>query len=303
MQTITPAVAASAKANSLLKLDRAVLLRDLNARACFVHHHLTDHPLLQVPRLVDLAKWLPEKYVRINSGAVPVDATPDQIPGTGQSVEESFRTLDTSTTRIMLKGIEHHPEYRALLHACLAEIEALGHPSMKGIYSRVGYVFLSAPNMTTPYHMDPEINFLLQTRGRKTFWVLPGDDRALLAETDIEEFYTGKHYTLPFPPAARERAVPFAMDPGDGVHIPVNNPHWVTTENEVTISLALTVETQATKKRGTVYAVNGHLRRLGLKPKPFGQSPVRDFLKDRSFRMLSGMKALIPGKKKAAPEH
>jgi hypothetical protein len=303
MQTITPSVAASVKADALLVLDREGLLRDLNARACFVHHHLTENPLLQIPRLLELAKWLPEKYVRINSGAVPVDATPDQIPGTGQSVEESFRTIDNSTTRIMLKGIEHHPEYKGLLYSCLAEIEALGHPSMQRIYSRVGYVFLSAPNMTTPYHMDPEINFLLQIRGRKTFFVVPGDDRALLAETDIEDFYTGRHYTLPFPPGAKEQAVPFAMDPGDGVHIPENHPHWATTDNDVTISLALTVETQRTKKRGTVYAVNGHLRRLGLKPKPFRQSAVRDFLKYRSYRMLSGLKTLIPGTKKAPPEH
>ena len=67
------------------------------------------------------------------------------------------------------------------------------------------------------------------------------------------------------------------MDPGSGVHVPVNHPHWVTTENEVTISLAMTVETSATKKRGTVFAVNRYLRRLGLKPKSFGQSPLRDF--------------------------
>src|SRR5437660_1490571 len=94
---------------TLLQLDRQALCRDLNTRACFVNHHLADHPLLQMPRLLDLAKWLPEKYVRINSGAVPVDAAPDQIPATGQSVDDSFRTIENSTTRIMLKGIELSP--------------------------------------------------------------------------------------------------------------------------------------------------------------------------------------------------
>jgi len=241
--------------------------------------------------------------VRINSGAVPVDAPADEIPSTAQTVEESFRTIENSTTRIMLKGIEHHPKYRKLLHACLGEIEALGHPCMKDIHSRVGYVFLSAPNMTTPYHMDPEINFLLQIRGRKTFFVLPEADRAVLSEEDIEDIYTGHHQTLPFRREAKERAIPFPMDPGDGVHIPVNNPHWVTTGNDVTISFALTVETWATKRRGTVYAVNRSLRHLGLKPTPYGRSPVRDSLKHRTYDLWRALKACLPGRKKAPPEH
>ena len=33
------------------------------------------------------------------------------------------------------------------------------------------------------------------------------------------------------------------MAPGDGIRIPVNHPHWVTTSNEVTISFALTLQT------------------------------------------------------------
>src|SRR5262249_27793845 len=155
--------------------------------------------------------------------------TPDQIPGTGRSVEESFTHLQGSDTRIMLKKIELHPEYRDLLHTCLGELEALGHPATRGIWAREGYVFISAANMVTPYHMDPEIDFLLQVRGRKVLFVLPGDDRSILSEEDIELFYTGLHHSLTFKEEARDRAAVFDMGPGDGVHIPVNHPHWVTT--------------------------------------------------------------------------
>ena len=64
------------------------------------------------------------------------------------------------------------------------------------------------------------------------------------------------------------------MTPGSGVHVPVNHPHWVTTANEVTISFALTLETAATHRRGAICAVNHLLRRRGLKPVPYGQSPA-----------------------------
>ncbi len=236
--------------------------------------------------------------MRINSGAVAVDATPAEIPGTGLSTDDSFRRIEDTNTRIMLKHIELDPEYRDLLHACLGEVEALGHPDTRRVHSRVGYVFISAPNQVTPYHMDPEINFLLQVRGKKTFHVLPGYDRAILSEEDIELFYSGKHDHLTFKEEWKGRATPFEMAPGDGVHIPVNHPHWVTTDNEVTISFALTTETAATKRRGGIYAINHQLRRRGLKPVPFGRSPLRDFFKYQGYRLWQGLRSLRPHARK-----
>jgi hypothetical protein len=272
----------------------------LNTQACFLRHNLSDHPLFSLPRLLDLALWLKPKDVRINSGAVPVGAKPHEIPGTGLSIEESFRRLGDSDTRIMLQRIEHHPDYRDLLYACIAEIEALGHPCTRKITERDGYVFLSAPNMVTPYHMDPEINFLLQIRGNKTFHILPGDDPAIVSAQDIEVFYAGLPHSLTFREEARGRATPFAMAPGDGVHVPVNHPHWVTTGNEVTISFALALQTAGTHRRGRVYAFNHYLRRCGLRPTPFGRSPVRDFLKLQSHRLWRGLSMCWPRRKRAA---
>jgi hypothetical protein len=299
---LEPARASTPRAREgrFLVIEPDEFLPRFNTRACFVQHQLVDHPLFAMPRLLELAKKLPQKYVRINSGNVAVSATPDQIPGNGLSLEESFDRIGDSDTRIMLKKIELVDEYRDLLHTCLAQIEAFGHPATRGIFAREGYVFLSAPNQVTPYHMDPEINFLLQIRGRKTFHVLPGDDRSILSEPDIEAFYAGTFHSLAFKEEARPQAVPFDMGPGDGVHIPVNHPHWVTTENEVTISFALTLQTAETKRRGAIYAVNHFLRRRGLVPKPYGKSNVRDFVKHQGYRVLSALKACLPGKRKEA---
>jgi hypothetical protein len=286
-----------------LVLDREEFLPRFNVQACFVRHRLTDHPLLTIPSFLELAKKLPSRYVRINSGNVPVDATPDQIPGNGLSMEDSFNRIEETDTRIMLKKIELVPEYRDLLHTCLAEIEAFNHPATRGIWAREGYVFISAPNQITPYHMDPEINFLLQIRGGKTFYVLPGQDRSILSEQDIELFYAGLHHSLPFKDDKKSLATPFAMNPGDGVHIPVNHPHWVTTDNEVTISFALTLQTAGTKRRGAIYAINHAMRRLGLKPTPFGQSPTRDFLKYQGFRLWNGLASCLPRRSHSTDHH
>lgn len=161
-------------------------------------------------------------------------------------------------------------------------------------------MFLSAPKQVTPYHMDPEINFLLQIRGNKTFHVLPGDDRSILSEQDVELFYTGLHHALDFKEEARPRAVPFAMAPGDGVHIPVNHPHWVTTANEVTVSFAITMQTAETKRRSAIYAVNHYLRRCGLRPAPYGRCRVRDFVKHQGFRLWNTLRSCLPRRQRAA---
>ena len=240
--------------------------------------------------------------MHINSGAVPVNAhagaDSEDRPVDGRELSR----IEETNTRIMLKKIELEPEYRDLLHACLGEIEALGHPCTRRIWAREGYVFISAPNQITPYHMDPEINFLLQIRGQKTFYVLPGDDRSILSEEDIENILHGEvtDHSLPFQEEWHGKAVPFEMEPGSGVHIPVNHPHWVSTSNEVTISFALTLQTAETQRRGIVYSCNHFLRRRGFKPTPFGQSSWRDFVKYQGFHLYQGMKSLLPDRRQPA---
>ena len=43
-----------------------------------------------------------------------------------------------------------------------------------------GFIFVSSPGSVTPYHIDPERNFLLQVRGNKTMHMFDGSDRSLL---------------------------------------------------------------------------------------------------------------------------
>ena len=90
----------------------------------------------------------------------------------------------------MLKNVERHPEYAALLNGCLGEVEALGHRDARQIDHREAFVFVSSPGSVTPYHIDPEWNFLLQVRGRRRSRCSTRDDRALLTEPELERFYS-----------------------------------------------------------------------------------------------------------------
>ena len=47
------------------------------------------------------------------------------------------------------------------------EVEQFVGDRHGGMHYRRGYIFISAPNATTPVHFDPEQNLLLQIRGRK----------------------------------------------------------------------------------------------------------------------------------------
>src|SRR5262249_54744010 len=144
---------------------------------------------------------------------------------------------------------------------------------------REAFIFISSPGSVTPYHMDPELNFLLQIHGNKQFHVFPSGDRTLLSEEELERFYSGAHRNLVFRDDYQEKATTFELRPGDGVHVPVTDPHWVKVgEGSYSISFSITFQTLACERRAALYSINHALRQRGGKPTPVGQSPWRDTL-------------------------
>ena len=54
-------------------------------------HHLAGHPLFELPRLLELAKGLPDADAYYDAGDIRVDQRWDQIPRTQLSVDQSAR--------------------------------------------------------------------------------------------------------------------------------------------------------------------------------------------------------------------
>src|SRR5689334_6187735 len=220
-----------------LEFDAAAMSRDLNRKAFTIRHALTDHPLFSLPALIELARELPAENVEYNAGDLPVDMDPAATPKTGLSIEETIRRIEECGSWLVLKFVERVRTYRRTLDRCLDQIEAAKVTGDGGMIRREAFVFISSPHAVTPYHFDPEFNFLLQIRGAKTVYVFP---RSMLTEQQIEDRFTFSHRNLKFEASYQNRAEAFALSPGVGVHIPIAAPHWVQNGDSVSISFSIT---------------------------------------------------------------
>lgn len=241
-----------------------------------VHHRLAAHRLFALPRLVELARALPAASVEWNAGQVPISLDPAQTPRNGLSPEETIRRIEECSSWLVLKNVERDPEYAELLQRCLGQVGAIDPKLTAGMHGQESFIFISSPGAVTPYHMDPEENFLLQIRGRKTMRIF---DRALLSARELERFHNGAHRNLVYRDEYAARAQAYNLMPGLGVHVPVTAPHWVQNGPEVSISYSITFRTTASARAAHAHQMNSLLRRIGLEPAPVGQSALRDRFK------------------------
>jgi len=245
-----------------------------------MRHTLTEHELLTVESVAVLADKLPEVSVEHNKGNVPTvlasgeAATVDATPG------DIARNIDTNGCWMVLKHIEQVPEYHELLDATLDELPSSVIDREGGTILREGFVFLSAPNSTTPAHTDHEHNFLLQVRGWKEMNVGKFSDRKV-EQLHLEKIFAGGHRNMDRMP---DDPTCYRLEPGDGVYVPPVAPHWVTNGPEVSVSLSITFRTPTSRRSEIVHGVNQRLRKLRLSPKPPGENETSDRAKEALHR-------------------
>jgi hypothetical protein len=244
-----------------------------------VAHRLAGHPSFSLPRLIELARRQPEKYVEYNAGNIGVTTDWEKTPRTGLSVEESIRRIEECNSWMFLKRVEHDPEYRELLDQVLDDVQEHSEAIDPGMYDRAAAIFISSPGAVTPYHMDQEHNYLCQIRGQKTIRVYPG--REVLGEEELENHLTRKSYdrNLVFRPEFEAKATVFDLTPGHALYFPPLDPHYVLNGPEVSISFSCGFFTPRSDRRWGIHRFNRGLRRWGITPAPYGASPWRDSLK------------------------
>jgi hypothetical protein len=147
-------------------------------------------------------------------------------------------------------------------------------------------VFITSPRRITTYHIDRECNFLLQISGDKSISIFDKTDRVVLPEVEIERYWAVDNNAALYKPEHQNRANVYHLLPGQGVHIPVNAPHWVKNGEAPAVSLSVNFEFR-NRRKSDVYRANYYLRRLGLHPTPPGQSELKDRIK--RFAVLPAM--------------
>jgi hypothetical protein len=282
----------SVAAPNLIDSDRWIVAdseqfrEKFNQRSFEVFHSLASHPLFQLPRLLDLAeRTLPSRPEDIyyDTGDIRVDQRWEDCPKQGFSATEALQRIENSGAWIIFRSAQRDPEYRVLLDRGLAELKAHMGPEINSkILVEDIIIFVTSPKRITTYHIDRECNFLLQIRGTKTLYVFDREDREVLPEEEIERFWSVDSNAPVYKPHLQDRAAAYKLAPGNGVHIPVNCPHWLQNDDNLSISLSVNFQFKD-PLRANIYRANYLLRRLGLKPTPPGKSSSLDSLKSHGM--------------------
>lgn len=278
----------------LLELDATRFAQSFSREPFLIGHRLATHPLFQVERLLELAQRLPAKHIEYNAGQLPVSIEHAQTPMNGLSAEETIRRIAECQSWMVLKYVEQDGEYGDLLEQCLAEVRPHSEPIAPGMCGAQAFIFLTSPGSVTPYHIDPEHNFLLQIRGSKIIHLYDGRNRQLLTEEQLENFYSDRGRNMPFQPWFDDHAWVNEIRPGQGLHFPVTYPHWVQNGPEVSISFSITFRTPDLDRRRTLYQWNAARRARGGRPVPVGQRPWRDAAVFNACRVWRRLQKLTP---------
>jgi hypothetical protein len=263
---------------SIVDLDPQIAADNLHKKPFRLRHNLADHPLFQLPQLVELAGQLPRGFVEFNSGDLDVGHAAEDTPKLDLEPAEIVKDIENNHAWMVLKRVDTIPEYMELLEQFVADLfEAAGTPEQP--YTDLeGFIFVASANSTTPFHADAEENILAHIRGTKIFHIFNNDDRALLSEESLElspSNYRNQSYDTQY----EDRATEFILNPGDGVHVPYLNPHWVKTGDNFGVSMAMTWKTPEVIRMNKIRLMNGTLRRFGMPQQAPGISPGYDGVK------------------------
>jgi len=263
---------------SIIELDKNIAAKSLHTLPFGIQHNLANHPQFALPELVKLAKSLPRDKIEFNAGDLDIGQTAETTPQLSMAPEEVINQIEQHNAWMVIKRVDEVPQYRAILEEFVVALFAsAGKPDQK--YSNLeGYIFVSSANATTPFHMDAEENVLVQIKGNKVVHIFDNEDRSLISE-EAMEISPSKFRNQTYEDSYQKRATEFILNPGDGVHIPYMDPHWVRVGGEYSVSMAMTWKTPEVERMNKIRLMNGSLRHYGWPQSAPGVSPFMDTAK------------------------
>jgi hypothetical protein len=265
----------------LLLVNPVQFAKHFNREPFSLKHNLSDEQLLNLANITELTRSLQihpgELYADVN--VLRVDQRWNESPRTNVSPANLVEEINKANAWIIIRHAELDPKYRTLLERGMFEIkQANGGYWQQPIRKENAIIFVTSPRRISTYHIDRECNFILQIQGEKWIFVFDQNDREVLPEEELERFWAVDNNAAVYKPQYQDRCQTFHLRPGDGLHVPVNAPHWVQNGNEVSITLSLNFQF-SDMERANKYRANYYLRKLGVTPAPPGRYPTRDRLK------------------------
>jgi hypothetical protein len=264
-----------------------------------VRHQLSEHPLLQLPALIDLADRIPERFIRFHKGDIEPSTAFETAPKTNRvdmAPQEIIRNIEHANAWLSLHHIQQDPIYGQLVFDILDSILPKISGKDADFHNFAGWIFVSAPGAITPYHMDHENNFILQLRGEKEIHVFDPLARDVVSERCLEVFHRAwSRELVTYEDKHEAHATVFNVKPGDGAYMPTTAPHWVRNGDNISVTVSFTYYSREARRRERLYQLNWLIRRIGLTPAPIGPSPMRDWVKSGLALPLLALERKIRG--------
>ena len=251
-----------------------------------IRHTLANSPLFTLPRIIELLRTLPRDRIEFNSGKAAINQDPAATPMVDLAPEEIISRIETAGAWMVLKRVESDPAYRAVVEDVLLTLaRARGCDSIEAADFRdsQAFIFVSSPKSTTPFHSDSDENIFVQIHGEKLFHVYDNRDGSL-ADDDALEGVVVKHRNIPYQPQFDAKATHYTLQPGDGIFVPYQWPHYVQTSDSYSISLSITWKSKEVRRKNGIFVVNSMLRKLGFPQAAPGAHPMLDNVKWLALR-------------------
>jgi hypothetical protein len=263
-------------------------------------HKLARHPVFELGRLMELAQETQSARpmdLYYDAGTIDVNQRWDSTPRPEFSARDAIQRIEHCGAWIVLKRADKNEEYAAVLKECMEELqEYTGLNLARVMKVQEVILFITSPKRITTYHIDRECSLLLQIQGDKHISIFDRNDREVLSEEEIERFWSVDHNAPRYKPELQHHATVYELRPGNGVHIPVNAPHWVQNGENISVSLNVNFQYRDTM-RANLYRLNFILRKMGLRPSPPGVSPAKDTIKSMAALPAVWAKNISRGRK------
>src|SRR5690349_12841584 len=145
---------------NLLALDETAFRAHFDRQPFKIAHNLVGHPLLQLPRLIELARSLghPILYFRGDHAINQVD---DQSPEKRTFLDrklarpdlspvETLAQIESCRAWMQLRDVGADPEYAALLASIIEEFRGPSERVASGLSAPRADIFVTSPGSTTP---------------------------------------------------------------------------------------------------------------------------------------------------------